>query len=109
MSWDFYINKTVTARKEYSCEWKDHLELCGIIDAGPKGQPDTVNYVQAKEYGLNDDEIKVIEKYIVDGYIIKKGEIHSITSGKIEGMFASFRCKIEISDIIHKYDLASED
>ena len=109
MSWDFYTNKQVKARKDYRCDWQEHLSLCDIINVGSKAIPDTVNYEQAKEIGLNDDEIKTIEQYIADGYIIKKGELHNVTSGKIEGMFAEFRCKVAISDIIHKYDLASED
>lgn len=109
MSWDFYTNKQVIARKEYHCEWKDHLELSDVINIGRNGQPDTVNYDQVKEYGLDDDEIKVLEQYIADNYIIKKGELHNVTSGKIEGMWAECRCKIAVSDIVHKYELASED
>jgi hypothetical protein len=109
MSWDFYKNKTVKARKEYTCEWVDHLELSDIINTRRKGQPDSINVAQCKEYGISDDEIKVLQQYVADNYIIQKGEIHYVTTGKVEGMWMECRTKMAISDIVHKYDLASDD
>jgi hypothetical protein len=109
MSWDFYKNKTVKARKEYTCEWADHLQLCHIITPGLNGGHDSINRIQAKKYGITGDEIKILEQYVAERYVIQKGETHYHTSGKTEGMWMECRTKMVISDIVHKYDLASDD
>lgn len=107
MSWEFYKNSKPKARKEYDCDWKDYLEMWDIvIVARPSiGQPASVNYATCLDLGFTDDEIKTIEQYISEGFKIKKGEMHSVTSGKTEGVFMVFRGKIEITHIINKYDL----
>jgi len=89
MSWDFYKSSTPKARREYDCDWKDHLELSDIINpARPSiSEPVTVNYGQCREYGFTEDEIKTIEQYIADDFKIKKGEVHSFVSGKTGGGF----------------------
>lgn len=109
MSWDFYTNKTVRARKEYPCDWKDHLEWCNIISYDNEAKSQYISEGVCKDFGMTDEEIKTLQRYLADGCRIHKGELHNTTSGKIEGMFAMFRCKIAISDIVHKYELVYED
>lgn len=109
MSWDFYINKTVKARKEYHCDWKDHLEMCNIISYDNESKSQYVSVDVCKDFDMTDEEIKTLQDYFADGCRIHKGELHNTTSGKIEGEFATFRCKISISDIVHKYELVTED
>jgi len=109
MSWDFYENKQVKARKEYACDWKDHLEMCNVISYDNETKSQYISVEICKDFGMTDEEIITLQNYFSEGCRIHKGEVHSVTSGKIEGMFASFRCKITISDIVHKYELVTED
>lgn len=109
MSWDFYKNKTVKASKDYTCDWKDHLEMCEIFSYDPTNKSWYVNVEVCKEFGITNEEITTLQNYLSDGCVIHKGELHNTTFGKIEGMFATFRCKISISDIVHKYELVTED
>lgn len=109
MSWDFYTNNTVNARKEYPCDWKDHLEMSDVFSYNAEGKKWYVNIEVCKDFDMTDEGIKTLQDYLADGCRIHKGELHSTTSGKIEGMFATFRCKIAISNIVHKYELVEED
>lgn len=109
MSWDFYKNKQVKARREYPCDYKDHMELCDVFAYDKEKKIWSVDESVCKDFGISDEDIQTLKDYLEGGCIIKKGELHNVTSGKIEGMFAGFRCKISISDIVHKYELVEED
>lgn len=108
MSWDFYTNKKQKARKEYACDWKDHLELSDIIGLDRDTKAYVVDIDQCKEFGFTDEDIAIVQAYIDCGFKIAKGELHNVTSGKADGDFMTFRGKISISNIVQKYDLNEE-
>jgi len=109
MSWDFYTNKKVVARKEYRCDWQEHLEMCNIIYRDRELKKWFVNKSECADLSMSDEDIETLTQYCDTEFKIRVGELHGTTSGKFDGNMCTLRAKIEITDLMYKYDLVYED
>lgn len=108
MSWDFYENKKIKARKEYDCQLCEYLSMADIIIYDRINKTWSICPTAKEDFELSDDDLKAIQDYINSGFKIVVGEIHNHTTGKYDGEFVSFRSNIAISNICHKLDLFEE-
>lgn len=90
------INDTaiVKARKDYKDNCREFIE-------------ESLTYMRRdrKTYPLTFKEWRLIAESIRDNWTIKKGMLHEVQVNKMEGKIYTFRSKVGVSEICHKYDL----
>lgn len=107
MSWDFYKNKKVVARKEYTCDWFEHVNCSDLIKK--ENGKWVVDRDNCLDMSISEADMLELQAYCDCDFKIKVGELHNTTSGKFDGVMCTFRGKISISDLMHRNDLVYED
>ena len=92
------INDTCTVRAR-----KEHIDNCKefVMEVLPE--------IRRNEFGrLSFSELRLIAESIRDNWKIKKGDLHDVQVCKMDGEIYSFRSKIGMAKICHKYELFPE-
>jgi len=90
--WDFQKQKIIKAKKDYSCNSYEWIVNSNFSD-----------------HEFEEEDLKLIDNFRMNGCKIKKGEIHILTTGKWEGEFCAVRQNIEMHNICEKYDLYPDE
>ena len=89
--------KIVNAKKEYSDDCREFI-IC-VLDE-----------LRRKEFGVfSFKEWRLIAESIRDGWKIKKGQLYEAQVCKMDGEIYTFRNKIGVAAICHKYELFPDE
>lgn len=92
MRWDFCKITTPIARKEYKCDTADWI-INGLDN----------------QIEINDEDLAIIEKHRLNGWVIKKGDKYMRCSGMFDGEFTVFTAILELDRICKDYGLYPDD
>lgn len=98
-----YKSSKPVARKDYDTDMHDYIDFMLIKqqDGTWKCDPEQVKYLQ-----ITPSDVEIIEKRANDKFRIYKGDKYFYQTGifQDEGPF-TFRCPLDIHEIMNKYDL----
>lgn len=88
MSWDVCTETMPIAKKDYNCdaaEW-----ICNVSLQDDLYEP---------------EDLAIIKQAKDEGWKIKKGTKYLRISGKFKGVWCTFRARLDLNDICHKYNI----
>ncbi len=88
MGWELATESQPVARKVYHCEASDWIDNCGF-----------------DESDYSPEDWAAIEKARAENWEIRTGTKHLKIQGKWEGEFSTFRARLELDAICHKYQI----
>lgn len=106
MSTTQFTRKEVVARKEYSNSCYDHLDF-GLIKV--RDGKKTIDLKEAEDLSITAEDIVTLQAACDKDWKILPGEKHIYVTGIYEDEFYTCRFSIEVSAILHKYDLWYEE